>query len=42
LPQSARVLSEVCDMRIPLVLPLESCETIVAVIRHCLAEVQSR
>ena len=41
LPQSARVLSEVCDMRIPLVLPLESCETIVAVIRHCLAEIQN-
>jgi dTDP-4-amino-4,6-dideoxygalactose transaminase len=40
LSQSARVLSEVCDMRIPLVLPLESCETIVAVIRHCLAEIQ--
>jgi dTDP-4-amino-4,6-dideoxygalactose transaminase len=36
LPQSERVLSEVCDMRIPLALPLESCETIVAVIRHCL------
>ena len=41
LPQSARVLSEVCDMRIPLALPLESCEVIVAVIRHCLAEVQN-
>ncbi len=40
LPQSTRILSEVCDMRIPLVLPLESCETIVAVIRHCLADVQ--
>jgi dTDP-4-amino-4,6-dideoxygalactose transaminase len=40
LPQSTRILSEVCDMRIPLVLPLESCETIVAVIRHCLAECQ--
>ncbi len=40
LPQSARVLSEVCDMRIPLVLPLESCETIVSVIRHCLEEIQ--
>jgi dTDP-4-amino-4,6-dideoxygalactose transaminase len=40
LPQSARVLSEVCDLRIPLVLPLESCETIVAVIRHCLEELQ--
>jgi dTDP-4-amino-4,6-dideoxygalactose transaminase len=36
LPQSERVLSEVCDMRIPLALPLESCDTIVAVIRHCL------
>ena len=36
LPQSERVLSEVCDMRIPLALPLESCVTIVAVIRHCL------
>jgi dTDP-4-amino-4,6-dideoxygalactose transaminase len=36
LPQSHRVLSEVCDMRIPLALPLESCDTIVAVIRHCL------
>ncbi len=41
LPQSARVLSEMCDMRIPLVLPLESCETVVAVIRHCLAEVEA-
>jgi dTDP-4-amino-4,6-dideoxygalactose transaminase len=41
LPQSARVLSEVCDMRIPLVLPLESCETIVAVINYCLAEIQN-
>lgn len=41
LPQSARVLSEVCDMRIPLALPLESCETIVAVIKHCLAEIQN-
>jgi len=40
LPQSTRVLSEVCDMRIPLVLPLESCGTIVAVIGHCLAQVQ--
>ncbi len=37
LPQTERVLSEVCDMRIPLALPLESCDTIVAVIRHCLA-----
>jgi dTDP-4-amino-4,6-dideoxygalactose transaminase len=37
LPQSERVLSEVCDMRIPLALPLEDCDTIVAVIRHCLA-----
>ncbi|MGB8315973.1 MAG: aminotransferase class I/II-fold pyridoxal phosphate-dependent enzyme [Aestuariivirga sp.] len=36
LPQSARVLSEVCDMRIPLALPLDSCDMIVAVIRHCL------
>jgi dTDP-4-amino-4,6-dideoxygalactose transaminase len=36
LPQSERVLSEVCDMRIPLALPLESCDTIVAVMRHCL------
>ena len=41
LPQSARVLSEVCDMRIPLVLPLESCDTIVEVVRHCLAETRS-
>jgi dTDP-4-amino-4,6-dideoxygalactose transaminase len=41
LPQSARVLSEVCDMRIPLALPLESCDIIVAVIKHCLAEIQS-
>jgi dTDP-4-amino-4,6-dideoxygalactose transaminase len=41
LPQSARVLSEVCDMRIPLALTLESCDTIVAVIKHCLAEVQN-
>ena len=40
LPQSARVLSEVCDMRIPLALPLESCDTIVAVIGHCLAELR--
>jgi dTDP-4-amino-4,6-dideoxygalactose transaminase len=39
LPQTTRVLNEVCDIRIPLVLPLESCETIVAVIRHCLAEI---
>jgi dTDP-4-amino-4,6-dideoxygalactose transaminase len=38
MPQSTRVLSEVCDMRIPLALPLESCDTIVAVIRHCLAD----
>ena len=36
LPQSRRVLSEVCDMRIPLALPLDSCDMIVAVIRHCL------
>lgn len=36
LPQSERVLREVCDMRIPLALPLDSCDTIVAVIRHCL------
>ena len=42
LPQSTRVLNEVCDIRIPLVLPLESCETIVAVVKHCLAEVQSK
>jgi dTDP-4-amino-4,6-dideoxygalactose transaminase len=41
LPQTARVLSEVCDIRIPLVLPLESCDMIVAVIRHCLAEVHN-
>ena len=41
LPQSARVLSEVCDMRIPLVLPLESCDTIVDVVRHCLSEVHT-
>ena len=40
LPQTERVLSEVCDMRIPLVLPLESCETIVAVIKYCLEEIQ--
>ena len=40
LPQSARVLTEVCDMRIPLALPLESCETIVAIVAHCLAEIQ--
>ena len=40
LPQSERVLSEVCDMRIPLALPLEACETIVAVIAHCLDELQ--
>lgn len=40
LPQSARVLSEVCDMRIPLVLPLDSCATIVDVVRHCLNEVR--
>ena len=38
LPQSERVLSEVCDMRIPLALPLDSCDTIVAVIRHCLQD----
>ncbi len=38
LPQSARVLSEVCDMRIPLALPLESCDTIVQVVRHCLEQ----
>lgn len=36
LPQSERILSEVCDMRIPLALPLESCDTIVAVVNHCL------
>jgi dTDP-4-amino-4,6-dideoxygalactose transaminase len=36
LPRTVRVLSEVCDMRIPLALPLESCDTIVEVIRHCL------
>jgi dTDP-4-amino-4,6-dideoxygalactose transaminase len=41
LPQSQRVLGEVCDMRIPLVLPLESCDTIIDVIRHCLAELQA-
>jgi hypothetical protein len=41
LPQSERVLSEVCDLRIPLALPLESCDTIVAVIRHCLADYAS-
>jgi dTDP-4-amino-4,6-dideoxygalactose transaminase len=41
LPQSERVLSEVCDMRIPLALPLESCDTIVVVIRHCLADYAS-
>ncbi len=41
LPQSARVLGEVCDMRIPLVLPLESCDTIVEVVRHCLNEVRT-
>jgi dTDP-4-amino-4,6-dideoxygalactose transaminase len=38
LPQSERVLSEVCDMRIPLALTLENCDTIVAVIRHCLRD----
>ncbi len=42
LPQSTRILNEVCDIRIPLALPLESCETIVAVVKHCLDEVQSR
>ncbi len=36
LPQTARVLNELCDMRIPLALPLESCDVIVAVVRHCL------
>ena len=36
LPQSERVLREVCDLRIPLALPLASCDTIVAVIRLCL------
>jgi dTDP-4-amino-4,6-dideoxygalactose transaminase len=36
LPNAERVLSEVCDMRIPLALPLESCDTIVSVISHCL------
>ncbi len=36
LPQSQRVLNEVCDMRIPLALPLECCATIVDIIRHCL------
>jgi dTDP-4-amino-4,6-dideoxygalactose transaminase len=41
LTQSERVLREICDMRIPLVLPLESCETIVAVIAHCLTEIQN-
>jgi dTDP-4-amino-4,6-dideoxygalactose transaminase len=41
LPQTARVLSEVCDMRIPLVLPLESCDTIVEVVRHCLNELRN-
>ncbi len=41
LPQSARILSEVCDMRIPLVLPLDSCDTILEVVRHCLNEVRS-
>jgi dTDP-4-amino-4,6-dideoxygalactose transaminase len=41
LTQSVRVLREICDMRIPLVLPLESCETIVAVIAHCLTEIQN-
>jgi dTDP-4-amino-4,6-dideoxygalactose transaminase len=38
LPQTSRILSELCDMRIPLALPLEHCETIVAVIRHCLRQ----
>jgi dTDP-4-amino-4,6-dideoxygalactose transaminase len=38
LPQSARVLSEVCDMRIPLALPIETCDGIVEVIRHCLQD----
>lgn len=41
LPQSMRVLGEVCDMRIPLALPLESCDTIVDVVRHCLNEVSN-
>lgn len=41
LTQTERILSEVCDMRIPLVLPLESCETIVAVIKFCLEEIQN-
>ncbi len=34
LPRTRQVLREVCDMRIPLALPRESCATIVAVIRH--------
>jgi len=38
LPQSERILHEVCDIRIPLALPLESCDTIVAVIRRCLED----
>lgn len=38
LPQSERVLSEVCDMRIPLALSLENCDAIVAVVRHCLED----
>jgi dTDP-4-amino-4,6-dideoxygalactose transaminase len=41
LPRTDQILSEVCDMRIPLALPLESCDTIVSVIRHCLSEAQS-
>lgn len=40
LPRTRQILSEVCDMRIPLALPLESCDTIVSVIRHCLSEAQ--
>jgi dTDP-4-amino-4,6-dideoxygalactose transaminase len=36
LPQTAHMLMELCDMRIPLALPLESCDTIVSVISHCL------
>lgn len=36
--QSERVLSEVCDMRIPLALSLEDCDTILAIIRHCLRD----
>jgi hypothetical protein len=38
LPNTSCILSELCDFRIPLILPLESCDTIVSVIRHCLKD----